>query len=58
MHAYEQWGFKDITKAKLDVLNKWAEFIYSPLMKDKVQKIQESDSGYMELRWPQKFIEN
>ena len=45
VNAYEQWGFKDITKAKLDVLNKWAEFIYSPLMHDKVQKIQESDSG-------------
>ena len=43
--AYEQWGFKDITKAKLSVLNKWANFLYSPLMHDKVQKIQESDSG-------------
>ena len=32
-------------RQKLNVLNKWAEFIYSPLMKDKVQKIQESDSG-------------
>ena len=45
IHAYEQWGFKDITKDKLRVLNKWAGFLYSPLMEDKVQKIQESDSG-------------
>jgi predicted unusual protein kinase regulating ubiquinone biosynthesis (AarF/ABC1/UbiB family) len=45
VHAYTQWGFTDITKNKLAVLNKWAEFIYSPLMEDKVQKIQESDSG-------------
>jgi len=45
MHAYEQWGFTDITNAKIEILNKWAEFIYSPLMHDKVQKIQESDSG-------------
>ena len=45
IYAYEQWGFKDITKAKLKVLNKWASFLYSPLMEDKVQKIQESDSG-------------
>ena len=45
VHAYEQWGFKDINKNKLSVLNKWAKFIYSPLMEDKVQKIQESDSG-------------
>ena len=45
VHAYEQWGFTDITKDKLKVLNKWAGFLYSPLMEDKVQKIQESDSG-------------
>ena len=45
IHAYEQWGFEDITKKKIEVLNKWAAFIYSPLMEDKVQKIQENDSG-------------
>ncbi len=45
VHAYEQWGFTDINKAKLAVLNKWANFLYSPLMTDRVQKIQESESG-------------
>ena len=45
VHAYEQWGFTNITNARLAVLNKWAGFIYSPLMRDKVQKIQENDSG-------------
>ena len=45
VHAYEQWGFQNITKKKIGVLNKWAEFIYSPLMEDKIQKIQENDSG-------------
>ena len=45
VHAYTQWGFVNMTKNKLEVLNKWAEFIYSPLMEDKVQKIQQSDSG-------------
>ena len=45
VHAYEQWGFNNITKKKLSVLNKWASFLYSPLLEDKVQKIQESDSG-------------
>ena len=45
VHAYTQWGFVDMTKKKLEVLNKWAEFIYSPLMEDKIQKIQQSDSG-------------
>ena len=45
VYAYEQWGFDNITKKKLTVLNKWANFLYSPLLEDKVQKIQESDSG-------------
>jgi len=45
VHAYEQWGFQDITKKKIEVLNKWAGFIYSPLMEDKIRKIQENDSG-------------
>ena len=45
VHAYEQWGFTDITKEKLKVLSKWANFLYSPLLEDKVQKIQKSDSG-------------
>jgi len=45
VHAYEQWGFNNITKKKLSVLNKWASFLYSPLLEDKVQKIQESNSG-------------
>ena len=45
VYAYEQWGFKNISNKKLSILNKWANFLYSPLMQDKVQKIQESDSG-------------
>tara|TARA_B100000686_G_C16756428_1_gene955809 strand:+ start:832 stop:2175 length:1344 start_codon:yes stop_codon:yes gene_type:complete len=45
VYAYEQWGFQDIDKRKLSILNKWANFLYSPLMKNKVQKIQEGDSG-------------
>jgi len=45
VHAYETWGFTDMSKEMIDVLNIWAEFIYAPLMEDKVQKIQESDSG-------------
>lgn len=45
VHAYETWGFKGLTREIIEVLNLWAEFIYAPLMDDKVQKIQESDSG-------------
>ncbi|MFT6581884.1 MAG: ABC1 kinase family protein [Alphaproteobacteria bacterium] len=45
VHAYETWGFTDLRQELIDVLNMWAGFIYAPLMEDKVQKIQESDSG-------------
>jgi len=44
-HAYEGWGFSNLTTEMLDTLNIWAEFVYAPLLEDKVQKIQESDSG-------------
>ena len=27
VHAYEQWGFDDITKEKLEILSKWANFL-------------------------------
>ena len=27
VHAYEQWGFNNITKKKLSVFNKWASFL-------------------------------
>ncbi len=43
--AYETWGFTGIGKELLEVLNIWAEFIYAPLLEDKVRKIQDSDSG-------------
>ena len=45
VHAFEQWGFNDMTKEKLKILSKWANFLYAPLMENKVQKIQENDSG-------------
>ncbi|MBS28978.1 MAG: ABC transporter ATP-binding protein [Alphaproteobacteria bacterium] len=44
-HAYERWGFENISNELLDTLNIWAGFLYKPLMEDKVQRIQESDSG-------------
>lgn len=45
VHAYESWGFENISKELLEVLNVWARFLYRPLMEDKVQKIQETDNG-------------
>ena len=32
VHAYESWGFKDLSRETIDVLNRWAHFIYAPLL--------------------------
>ncbi len=45
VYAYESWGFENVSKELLEILNVWARFLYRPLMDDKVQRIQETDSG-------------
>jgi predicted unusual protein kinase regulating ubiquinone biosynthesis (AarF/ABC1/UbiB family) len=45
VHAYELWGFKDLDKELIEVLNIWARFIYSPLMEDRTRQISETNSG-------------
>lgn len=42
-HAYSTWGFTDLTREKMDVLNMWARFLYEPLIEDRVRKIQETN---------------
>ena len=42
--AYETWGFENISKDLIDILNIWAKFLYSPLLESKVQKMQETNS--------------
>lgn len=37
--AYKVWGFDNISKELLEVLNIWASFIYGPLLEDKVRPI-------------------
>lgn len=39
IHAYETWGFKNLTRGLIDALNIWARFIYGPLMDDRVRTI-------------------
>jgi predicted unusual protein kinase regulating ubiquinone biosynthesis (AarF/ABC1/UbiB family) len=46
VHAYTTWGFNDLTKEKIDVLNLWAKFIYAPLLEDRVRPIQTDDGAY------------
>jgi predicted unusual protein kinase regulating ubiquinone biosynthesis (AarF/ABC1/UbiB family) len=43
--AYESWGFKDLTPETIEVLNRWAHFVYAPLMEDRSRRIQETSSG-------------
>jgi predicted unusual protein kinase regulating ubiquinone biosynthesis (AarF/ABC1/UbiB family) len=45
VHAYESWGFKGLNKDVIAVLNRWAAFVYGPLMEDRNRRIQESQSG-------------
>lgn len=45
--AYEAWGFRNLSREVLDVLNQWAAFLYAPLLEDRARHIQESASdGY------------
>ncbi len=37
--AYEAWGFKDLNRETLEVLNLWARFLYDPILTDKEQRI-------------------
>jgi predicted unusual protein kinase regulating ubiquinone biosynthesis (AarF/ABC1/UbiB family) len=41
-HAYDIWGFKGITDEQITILNDWAEFLYGPLIEDRVRPIQEN----------------
>ena len=43
--AYKAWGFKDIDDKLMNVLNKWALFLYDPILRNEVRRIQDSDSG-------------
>ena len=39
VHAYEVWGFKDLDKEKIEILNIWARFIYGPLLEDRTRTV-------------------
>lgn len=39
VHAYETWGFKNLRRELIEVLNIWARFIYGPLLDDRVRTI-------------------
>lgn len=44
VHAYEVWGFKNLNKDLIEILNIWAKFIYGPLLDDRVRTIADGVS--------------
>lgn len=45
VYAYETWGFENLSKDLIEVLNTWARFLYGPVMDDKVRTIGEAKGG-------------
>jgi predicted unusual protein kinase regulating ubiquinone biosynthesis (AarF/ABC1/UbiB family) len=43
--AYESWGFRNLSRSAIDVLNRWARYVYGPLLDDRKRRIQDADSG-------------
>ena len=39
VHAYEVWGFKNLNREIIDILNIWARFIYGPLLEDRTRTV-------------------
>ena len=39
VHAYEIWGFRDLSRGTIAALTIWARFIYGPLIEDRVRTI-------------------
>ena len=45
VHAFETWGFTNVTKDQVEVLIEWARFLYGPILEDKVRTIGETTNG-------------
>ena len=58
VHAYQSWGFENINKNLINILNIWAKFLFSPLLKDKVMKMQETNSTAYGAEAASKYIKN
>jgi predicted unusual protein kinase regulating ubiquinone biosynthesis (AarF/ABC1/UbiB family) len=44
--AYECWGFRNLSREMIAVLNRWANFLYAPLLDDRKRRIQEKEGAY------------
>ncbi len=47
VHAYETWGFGGLSNDLIDILNIWAQFIYGPMLEDRVRTIADEVSPGM-----------
>jgi predicted unusual protein kinase regulating ubiquinone biosynthesis (AarF/ABC1/UbiB family) len=45
VYAYETWGFKNLSKEQIETLNIWAEFLYGPILEDKVRVIGHAEGA-------------
>lgn len=45
VHAYETWGFRNLSKELIEVLNIWARFLYGPILEDRTRTIGETNNG-------------
>ncbi len=45
VHAYETWGFKNLSNEAVDTLNIWAKFVYAPVMENRIRPIDETNAG-------------
>ena len=43
--AYETWGFKNLSREMIAALNRWARYVYEPLLENRERRIQEHGSG-------------
>ncbi len=43
--AYEKWGFENLSKDVIEILNMWAGYLYGPLLDDKVRPLDASFSS-------------
>ena len=47
VQAYETWGFAGLSNELIDILNIWANFIYGPMLEDRVRTIADQVSPGM-----------
>lgn len=43
VHAYETWGFRNLSRELIETLNIWASFVYAPLMEDRPRLINAAE---------------